>query len=84
MDYKEIISGNVLAEIGRRKWSQHHIAQGLGMSPAAFSSRVRGATDFKAGELVHLSQLLGVPFTRLIEGLNDADIIPSDQKEGGK
>lgn len=46
------------------------------MTPAMFSSRLHGRTQWRIAELVELSQVLDVPFSRLIAGVDEAQTVP--------
>lgn len=54
------ITGNILAELGRRRISQRTLAKELGLSPTAVHMRLRGQTRISSDELVKIAALLDV------------------------
>ncbi|GAA3278528.1 helix-turn-helix transcriptional regulator [Nesterenkonia halobia] len=73
MKYSEAIAANVRAEVGRKNLSNLEVASCLGVSRGALSKRMTGMTDWKTGELVLLASILGVKFSQITEGIDDAD-----------
>lgn len=68
---------NIGAELGRRSFHQKDAAEALGLSKGSFSAKLHGRGSFKVDELIQLARWLGVPFSRLVEGFDDADEITS-------
>lgn len=56
----EILAGNILAAMGRRRVSQRMLARELGLSPTAVHMRLRGQTRISSDELVKIAALLDV------------------------
>lgn len=70
--YQQLMRANIAAELGRRDLTQREAAQRLDISGAALTSRMLGRTDFKLGELILLASVLEVPFSTLVNGLDDS------------
>lgn len=68
--YHRVIRSNIAAELGRKGISQREAANRLDLSPASFGSRLAGRTEFRLGELIRLSEIIGVSFLTLIEGVD--------------
>lgn len=68
--YYEVLRSNIAAELGRKGISQREAAIGINLSPASFGSRLAGRTEFRLGELIRLSEIIGVSFLTLIEGVD--------------
>jgi len=64
----EVVAATVRAEAARTKTSQAQLAELLGVSQAAVSRRLSGATPFELDELPPVAELLGVPVAALIGG----------------
>lgn len=60
------VGANVRAEMARRDVSQVKIAENLGMSQAAISSRLRGRTPFDINELAAIADYLEMPISGLL------------------
>ncbi|WP_261625006.1 hypothetical protein [Nesterenkonia marinintestina] len=73
MTHVEIIKANLGAELGRRGLLQKDAAEALGLTKAGFSAKLHGRTAFKVMELLRLAAWLRVPFSHLVEGLDEAD-----------
>ncbi|WMY80049.1 helix-turn-helix transcriptional regulator [Citricoccus sp. I39-566] len=73
MSYQKQLRANVLAELSRREISQTEAAHQIGMPQTALSARLRGRIDFRIGELLALSHLLGVRLEVLLHGLEEKD-----------
>ena len=70
-NYSKIVRSNIQAELGRRDVSQSRAAGWVEMSPASFGFRLNGKTEFRLGELVTLAERLQVPFSTLVNGLDE-------------
>lgn len=64
--YGSWVSGNVRAEIARARVSQTVVAEWLGLSQSAVSSKMRDLTAWSFDEVDMLAHHLGVPLGRLI------------------
>lgn len=58
---------NIRAEMARRRVSQRHMAEQLGISQAAFSYRMSGKTPLDINELDTIAKTLGVPVESLVK-----------------
>lgn len=65
-----VLRGNIKAAMARRDWLGQKTAESIGLTPATFSSRLHGRTEWRMNELVDLAKALDVPFTRLFEGID--------------
>lgn len=81
MTYLEILRSNIGAELGRRSYHQKDAAEALAMSKGSFSAKLHGRGSFKVDELVALASWLEIPFSRLVEGFDEAVEITSE--DGG-
>lgn len=70
-NYSKTVRSNILAELGRKDISQSRAAEWVNISPASFGFRLNGKTDFRLGELMTLAEKLQVPFTVLVNGLDE-------------
>lgn len=70
-DYLKVLRANILAEFGRQEISRAQAAGWVNISPASFGTRLNGTTDFRIGELITLAIKLQVPFSTIVEGLDD-------------
>lgn len=77
--YQQVLRANIGAELGRRGFTQQDAARRLDLSRQALSSRMRGDTDFRLGELVALARFLGVSMSVIIDGLDRCE----DESPGG-
>ena len=75
--YQQVLRANIAAELGHRGFTQQDASRRLDLSRQAFSSRMRGDTEFRLGELVALARFLGVSMTVLIDGLDRCDDVSS-------
>ena len=73
MRYQDAIRSNIKAELARRDMQGQQGAEGIGLTPAVFSSRLHGRSEWRLGELVALSSLLSVPFSKLVDGVDEAE-----------
>lgn len=64
---REEIAANVRAEMARRQVTQRQIADTIGKSQAAVSSRMTGESHFRIHELQQIAAFLEVPIGKLIE-----------------
>lgn len=71
--YQQVLRANIGAELGRRGLTQQDAARRLDLSRQALSSRMRGDTDFRLGELVALARFLDVSMSVIIDGLDRCD-----------
>lgn len=69
--YKDVLRSNIKAELARRDWKGQQAAQRIGLTPAMFSSRLHGRTEWRMNELVALADALAIPFSRLLSGIDD-------------
>ena len=60
------VAANIRAELARQRVSQRSLAVGLGMSPAALSNRLSGATPIDVNELGAIADALGVSASALL------------------
>lgn len=72
MDYHNTLRANIRAELGRRGLSQQEAADAIGIRQSSMSARIQGKVEFKVSELIDLARCLEVPFSRLVEGLDEA------------
>lgn len=70
MSYQVVLRGNIKAAMARRDWLGQQTAEAIGMTPATFSSRLHGRTEWRMSELVSLAEALQVPFARLVAGVD--------------
>lgn len=61
-----IVSGNVRAEMARRKISQKQLGKALGLTQAAVSKRLRDITPWSVPELEATADLLGMDVSQLL------------------
>lgn len=80
MTYLEILRANIGAELGRRGLHQKDAADWLGISKTTFSAKLHGHSPFKLDELMILAAWLHVPFTKLVEGIDEADELRHGEK----
>ncbi|MGO2943988.1 MAG: hypothetical protein ACTIDO_17030 [Brevibacterium aurantiacum] len=73
MSYQAVLRGNIKAAMARRDWLGQRTAEAIGLTPALFSSRLHGRTEWRLSELVNLALALEVPFGRLVDGI-DAEL----------
>lgn len=64
------VRGNLAAEIGRRDLTQARVAQLAGLTQDGLSRRMSGQVEFRLSELVRLAEVLNVPFSTLVEGMD--------------
>lgn len=62
MSYQLALRGNIKAAMARRDWLGLQAAEAIGLTPAQFSSRLHGRTEWRINELVSLANALEVPF----------------------
>ena len=65
-DRTPTVGDNVAAEMKRHRLSQAGLAQHLGISQAAVSSRLRGVTPWRVDELRVVADVLNVPMSALL------------------
>lgn len=70
MKYHVVVRSNVKAELARKDIQGQAAAEEIGMSAAMLSSRLHGRSDWRLGELVKLAEMLDIPFSRLVEGID--------------
>lgn len=70
--YQRRLRANIAAELGRNDMTQAEAANRLGMTPGGMANRMNGKVDFRAGELVQLSNVLQVSFSTLTAGLDES------------
>lgn len=73
INYHVLVRSNVKAELARKDVQGQAAAERIGMSATMLSSRLHGRSDWRLGELVKLAEILDIPFSRLIEGI-DAEV----------
>lgn len=56
--------------MARRDWLGQKTAESIGLTPATFSSRLHGRTEWRMNELVGLAKALDIPFSSLVEGVD--------------
>lgn len=78
MTYLEILRSNIGAELGRRSFHQKDAAEALGLSKGSFSAKLHGRGNFKIDELIALARWLDIPFSRLVEGFDEAEEITAE------
>ena len=61
------VAANIRAELARQRVSQRTLADELGMSPAALSNRLAGATPIDVNELGAIADALGVSASALLD-----------------
>lgn len=84
MSYQKQLRANLVAELSRRDLTQTEAARRLNMPQTALSARLRGKIDFRIGELLALADLVGVPLSALMDGLQEADERFGREPEGGR
>lgn len=78
MDEKEQLRANVRAELARARISAAEMDRRLGWSRATLSRRLLSEAEFRAHELTAIARELGIPVTRLWEGVGDSpDVAPA-------
>lgn len=70
MRYHDSLRGNVKAELARADLKGKDAAAAIGITPAVFSSRLHGRSDWRIRELVALAEALDVPIDRLLAGVS--------------
>lgn len=70
MSYQMVLRGNIKAAMARRDWLGQKTAESIGLTPATFSSRLHGRTEWRMNELVGLAKALDIPFSSLVEGID--------------
>lgn len=68
-EISQCIGANVRAELARAGKRQDDIAAALHMGQSNLSNRLAGHVSFRVHELVLISRELGVPITRLFDGV---------------
>ncbi|MGH2866782.1 MAG: helix-turn-helix domain-containing protein [Solirubrobacteraceae bacterium] len=64
--YAELVAERVRAQMGRRRISQHQLADKLGRSQSYVSRRCRGVDPLDVEELEAIAEALQVPIAELI------------------
>lgn len=77
MSYHTILRSNIRAELARRDWLVQEGAAAIGMQPSMFSSRLHGRTEWRMSELVGLASALGIPVSKLLDGVDDGEAVPA-------
>ncbi len=65
-----VLRGNIKAAMARRDWLGQKTAESIGLTPATFSSRLHGRTEWRMNELVGRAKALDIPFSSLVEGVD--------------
>lgn len=63
------VASNVRAELARRGLTQRELADKLGLTQTAISSRLRGIVAFDVDELAVVAETLGVRIESLMTGV---------------
>lgn len=66
IDFNERIARAIRKEAAGARRSQTDLAAALGLSQAAMSRRMRGATPFRPSEVERIATFLGVPLSTLV------------------
>lgn len=69
MRYNDALRSNVKAELARADLKSKDAAAAIGITPAVFSSRLHGRSDWRMREVVALAEALDVPIDRLLAGV---------------
>ncbi|GFZ85266.1 helix-turn-helix domain-containing protein [Nesterenkonia alkaliphila] len=84
MTYLEQLRSNIGAEIGRRGLTYQAAAEALGISKGTFSAKLHGRVQrssrasFRLDELMRLARWLGVPFSTLVAGFDEAELLEDE------
>lgn len=70
MRYHDVIRSNIRAELARKDCKVQDAARQISLTPAMFSARLHGRTEWRLGELAALALLLDVPFEHLVAGID--------------
>lgn len=81
MRYIDIIRGNIDNHRARRGMTQQDLGAAVGISRAAFSSKLHGHSSFDIGLLVRVAVALGVDFHELIEDIEQSDELDEAQRK---
>jgi transcriptional regulator with XRE-family HTH domain len=63
------VAANVRAELARRRIRQIDVAERLGVSRQNVAQRLNGSVDFRVGELIAISDMLGITVIELLGGV---------------
>lgn len=64
--FAEQVSGNIRAELARRKLNTETIVQALGIKTSAARNRLNGETEFSFDEVQAISKTTGIPIETLL------------------
>lgn len=67
MDIDEAISTNIRVSILRRRTTQKHLAEGLGMTLAALQNRLSGRVEWRVKEVELAAQVLDTDLCELLK-----------------
>lgn len=70
MRHNHVLRSNIKAELARADLKGKDAAAAIGITPAVFSSRLHGRSDWHVRELVALADALQVPVDRLLAGVS--------------
>ena len=78
MRHHRVLRSNIKAELARADIRGKDAAAAIGITPAVFSSRLHGRSDWQVRELVALADVLQVPVDRLLAGVSGKRTILED------
>ena len=68
IELSQIVSGNVRAEMARRRVTQKDLSEALGIAQTQISKRLNGHSEWRVNDLPPVAEVLGVSIDVLIYG----------------
>lgn len=68
LELSQIVSGNVRAEMARRRVTQKELSEALGLAQTQISKRLNGRSEWRVNDLPPIAEALGVSIDVLIYG----------------
>ena len=68
LELSQIVSGNVRAEMARRRVTQKELSEAFGIAQTQISKRLNGRSEWRVNDLPPIAEALGVSIDVLIYG----------------